>query len=257
MKKHLSVFVFMSRYMLWPTLLVSVLGAAATFWRLHSALDEAIAGFGGFGGGFFDAAGIVVKTGVTLLAVLLMLPMRERSGVQPGYTLRRLRVSERTAFLWQGAAAGMALFIFLMVQGAVCLFYGLWLQNNGYGSAGNMSLLVAMVTSTPTHARFPLGDWPVYIRMAAVLFTLGCSTAYSGFISRRGKLALSPFVLLALAWFTDAVFAPVGEYTYEALIAAVCAISLACMLISIHSREQDDDGVSDYDAAGGEQLGQN
>ena len=181
MKKHLSVFVFMSRYMLWPTLLVSVLGAAA----------------------------------------------------------------------------GMALFIFLMVQGAVCLFYGLWLQNNGYGSAGNMSLLVAMVTSTPTHAMFPLGDWPVYIRMAAVLFTLGCSTAYSGFISRRGKLALSPFVLLALAWFTDAVFAPVGEYTYEALIAAVCAISLASMLISIHSREQDDDGVSDYDAAGGEQLGQN
>ena len=247
MKKHLSVFVFMSRYMLWPTLLVSVLGAAATFWRLHSALDEAIAGYGGFGGGFFDAAGIVVKIGVTLLAVLLMLPLRERSGVQPGYTLRRLRVSERTAFLWQGAAAGMALFIFLMVQGAVCLFYGLWLQ----------SLLVAMVTSTPTHAMFPLGDWPVYIRMAAVLFTLGCSTAYSGFISRRGKLALSPFVLLALAWFTDAVFAPVGEYTYEALIAAVCAISLASMLISIHSREQDDDGVSDYDAAGGEQLGQN
>ena len=174
MKKHLSVFVFMSRYMLWPTLLVSVLGAAATFWRLHSALDEAIAGYGGFGGGFFDAAGIVVKIGVTLLAVLLMLPLRERSGVQPGYTLRRLRVSERTAFLWQGAAAGMALFIFLMVQGAVCLFYGLWLQNNGYGSAGNMSLLVAMVTSTPTHAMFPLGDWPVYIRMAAVLFTLGC-----------------------------------------------------------------------------------
>ena len=176
MKKNFSVFMLSARYMLWPALIVAVLAAGGTYWRLSSALAAEQV----MDARFFDAAGIVVNLAVTLLCLLLMFPLRERGGVQPGYTLRRLRVSELAAFLWQGLAAAAAIFVVLMAVTAVCFFYGLRLQKAGLGEAGELSLLVSFVSSGVTHALLPLGDWPVYIRMAAVLYTLGAAAVPEG-----------------------------------------------------------------------------
>ena len=236
MKKNFSVFMLSARYMLWPALIVAVLAAGGTYWRLSSALAAEQV----MDARFFDAAGIVVNLAVTLLCLLLMFPLRERGGVQPGYTLRRLRVSELAAFLWQGLAAAAAIFVVLMAVTAVCFFYGLQLQNAGLGEAGELSLLVSFVSGGVPHALLPLGDWPVYIRMAAVLYTLGAAAAYSGFVSRRGRLAVSPFILLALCWIGQGLEAHVGEYLYELLATVVCGVALLIMIISVRSHQQDE-----------------
>ena len=235
MKKHLSVFLLSARYALWPALIAGALGAAAAYFALSRA-----AAASGFSSELFDSAGIVVNAGAVVLGVLLMIPLRERGGVQPGYTLRRLRVSELAAFLWQALAGAMAYFIFLMCVAAGCLFYGLHLQSQGLGEAGDMSVLVAMIVSPTAHALLPLGDWPVYIRMAAVLYTLGAAAAYSGFVSRRGRLAVSPFILLALCWIGQGLEAHVGEYLYELLATVVCGVALLIMIISVRSHQQDE-----------------
>lgn len=252
MKKNFSVLMLSARYMLWPALIVAVLAAGGTYWRLSSALAAKQV----MDARFFDAAGIVVNLAVTLLCLLLMFPLRERGGVQPGYTLRRLRVSELAAFLWQGLAAAAAIFVVLMAVTAVCFFYGLRLQNAGLGEAGELSLLVSFVSGGVTHALLPLGDWPVYIRSAAVIYALGAAAAYSGFMGRRGKLALSPFVLLAAMWLGDGFRVEAGDYAQCLVYTAFCALWLVGMIISIRSREQDEDGTASYETSGGEGLGQ-
>ena len=95
MKKHFSVFMLMARFAFWPALIVSLGASAAMFvcmlffgeradeLYLNRSSDD-----------FFFPARIVLYVGLVLLVVLLMRSMRERGGVQPGYTLRRLGVSE-------------------------------------------------------------------------------------------------------------------------------------------------------------------
>ena len=90
MKKHFSVFMLMARFAFWPALIVSLGAPAAMFvcmlffgeradeLYLNRSSDD-----------FFFPARIVLYVGLVLLVVLLMRSMRERGGVQPGYTLRR------------------------------------------------------------------------------------------------------------------------------------------------------------------------
>ena len=119
MKKHFSVFMLMARFAFWPALIVSLGASAAMFvcmlffgeradeLYLNRSSDD-----------FFFPARIVLYVGLVLLVVLLMRSMRERGGVQPGYTLRRLGVSEFAAFAWQGLAAALAVFVYFAFAAA-------------------------------------------------------------------------------------------------------------------------------------------
>lgn len=251
MKKHLSVFMLMSRFALIPTLVLTLLGAAAAL--LCLSLEHSSAGFTA------DMYGAVMwpeYVGLGLLFIALMRPMREAGGVQPGYTLMRLRVSELTAYCWQAVVGALALFIYMTGQAAVCFGYGLYLQNAGEGPAGNMSLLVCLVNSEFTHALLPLGDSPVYIRMALVYLALGAAAAWSSYMGRRSKTAIAPIVLLAAAYFLYAFRAAVAAYSYELACSAVCILVIAVLLISVRSHAHDF-GDDDEEAApdGGVSLG--
>lgn len=246
MKKHLSVFMLAVRGALWPTVIVSLLGAAASVAVMCFA-DKA----GGFDNSVYDAAAVPVIAGVVVLSILLMRPLRGQGGVQPLYTLQRLRVSELTVFCWQAAVNALALFILQMFQAAACLLYGLYLQNSGLGAAGNMSVLVNLINSSVAHALLPLGDLPVYVRMALVYLALGAAAAYSSFMGRRGKTAVSPFVALAAAIVFGCLFAGVGAYSTEALLGGGAALVALGFTLSVRSRAGDVEESEDEPSAGG------
>ena len=255
MKKHLSVFMLASRFMLWPTVIVSLLGAAATFTVLMYDFQNLAGAYNApvSDGDFFDAAAWPVRIGMLALFILLTRPLRERGGVQPDYTLRRLRVGELAVFFWQGLAAAMSLFVFLAFQAAVCFGLGLYLQNAGYGSSGNMSLIVALVNSPVAHMLLPLGDWLVYIRLALMLMTLGLSTSYSAFISRMGKTALSPFALIALSLLL--LFSDARTQGVELSIILLCPVVILCMYASVSNHIKYDGEPEEAAPVGGEDLG--
>ena len=250
MKKYLSVCMLSARGALWPTVIVSLLGAAATLLCLSGNAA------GGLETTFYDAAMTPMYVGIALLCVLLMRILRERGGVQPVYTMQRLRVSETAAFLCQTLVNALALFIFQMSQAAVFLGYGLYMQNAGLGAAENMSLLVSFVTNTFAHALLPLGDVPVYFRMAVVYVTLGAATAYSSYLGRRGKIAISPFVVLALALFCG-FRAYVGDYGTEFAIALTGVFITGIYIGTVRSREKHKDEEEDYNPGGGDVAPEN
>lgn len=172
--------------------------------------------------------------------------------------MQRLRVSETAAFLCQTLVNALALFIFQMCQAAVFLGYGLYMQNAGLGAAENMSLLVSFVTNTFAHALLPLGDVPVYFRMAVVYVTLGAATAYSSYLGRRGKIAISPFVVLALALFGGGFRAYVGEYGTEFAIALTGVFITGIYIGTVRSREKRKDAEEeDYNPGGGDVAPEN
>ena len=135
----------------------------------------------------FLPARIVLYVGLVLLVVLLMRSMRERGGVQPGYTLRRLGVSEFAAFAWQGLAAALAVFVYFAFAAAALFSYALCYQAQGLGEAGNLSALVMLYGSRTAHALMPLADVAVYVRMAMFCLAIGLGCSYSSMLSRHGK----------------------------------------------------------------------
>lgn len=250
MKKHMSVFMLAARFALLPALITTLLGAAASLLfltRAHAA--------SGFSFSMYDAIMWPEYVGIGLLMLALMRPMRESGGVQPGYTLMRLRVSELTAFCWQGVAGALSFFIFLMGQAAVCFGYGLYLQGLGEGPSGDMSLLVCLVSNEYTHALLPLGDLPVYLRMALVCLALGGAAAWSSYMGRRSKTAIAPVVLLAAAYFLYAFRAVVAAYGYELVCSAICAAVIVLLIVSVRSHAHDYGDDEEESAAGGVSIG--
>lgn len=241
MKKHLSTFMLMARFALWPTLAAALLGAAVSAALLfsggvHGSWDSS---------NFFDKADYAVTGAVVLLFVLLLRPMRERGGIQPGYTLRRLGVSELTAYIWQSLAAAMGFFICLMAQAAVIFAFALYTQAQGQGPAGDMSALVMLYLSPVAHALMPLSDWPVYIRMLLVCCALGAAASYFPFMNRHSKTAFSPFVILAAAIFGGALRADIGDYTMEGVIGGISFVVIGIYLYAVHYRAADIDDEDD------------
>ncbi len=254
MKKHLSVFMLAARFVFWPTVIVSLLGAAGTFamFCIRSGGESVYT----LTESLYSSLIWPVYIGVGVLFILLTLTMRERGGVQPGYTLRRLGVGELTVFTWQTVASALAFFVFMMFQAAVCLAYGLWLQNRGLGAAGDLSLLVAFVNGTFTHAMLPLGDALVYVRMLCVYFTLGTAAAYGSFMGRHGKTAISPFVALAAALLLWALQAQVIDAGYNLTAIIACAVVCLCFFLSARSHRRDDEDEAAPQGIGGESVGQ-
>ena len=120
-----------------------------------------------------------------------------------------------------------------------------------------MALATTGSPNTFAHALLPLGDVPVYFRMAVVYVTLGAAAAYSSYLGRRGKIAISPFVVLALALFGGGFRAYVGEYGTEFAIALTGVFITGIYIGTVRSREKRKDEEEDYNPGGGDVAPEN
>lgn len=194
-KKYTSVIKLSANYALWPTLIASILGAAASVLLLvygENANDITY-------GAKLDQMLFSVAGGAVLLSALLMVPMRERGGTHPIYTLRRLGISESAVFFLQSAVYAAAVCVYLCAQAGVCFAWALAAQNRGEGAAGVLTAIISITHSEVGHTLLPLGDLTVYLRTLLLCILFGMCGAYSAFASRRGHTPIFPFVMLAAA----------------------------------------------------------
>ena len=241
MNKHLSVLGLWARQTMGKVLaLLAVMAAAETAlfaWALSQGLTRDIMDNQTCPApveDLFDFAGIswAYRIAVILLFVLLILSGTELKGGRLGYTLRRLRISEEAAVLWQSGYHVACFAMLWAVQAALALGFCLWYAGTlDPAYVSGQSALLAFYRSGFLHGLLPLANlsrWG-YIMMSGT--ALGITSAMFGYHQRHGRKGIAGFIALALTLWTYAVSA--GEWGVIGSTSAMLVIMTLWQLFTL------------------------
>jgi hypothetical protein len=117
------------------------------------------------------------------------------------YTLKRLSVSERAIFLWNGLYNTLCFFLFWVAEVFIILALGLWYMKWVGEITGPQTLFLAFYRHKFFHDLLPLEDIMCWIRNGILWISLGFSSAGSTFIQRRdGKMGVVVIPMMGVAF---------------------------------------------------------
>lgn len=146
----------------------------------------------------FSRAPVVCAVGFTAIVAVMCLTGCGY-GVKTDYTVRRLRVREKTAcLLWAGYHAAMLLFFWAVLA---LTLYGVLLHSQGkvpewYGQVGSQTMMMLCYTDTFLHHLMPLQDPAMWGLSISSVLAVSFTTVLFSYRQRHGSF--SPLVLLAL-----------------------------------------------------------
>lgn len=200
MKRHLSVFELAARGAVYKTLAVSLWTAAVIFvllWALPAGaqnLTDLLSGsyFSAEAGDYVVTGGryasYVFPAGLAALYVLLSRSGAPKRGVNPDYTWRRLRITERRASLIQSGVHALCFALYMAIALAAFLaFAAIFLPRSGPYDNDGQTLFFAAFTTAPLHAVLPLTEPLEWLAFAATCLGGGIGTTAMAFWLRRGK----------------------------------------------------------------------
>ena len=155
-------------------------------------------------------------------------------GVKADYTVRRLRVREKTAcMLWAGYHAALLLFFWAVLA---LTLYGVLLHSQGkvpewYGQVGSQTMMMLCYTDTFLHHLVPLQDVAMWGLSVSSVLAVAFTTVLFSYRQRHGSF--SPLVLLALGGTIGSFFCSLGENTNFLLMLLLLGVAGAsfCILI--------------------------
>ena len=115
------------------------------------------------------------RAGIIALQVLLASSLGSNS--RYGYTLQRLRVSERCVFLWSCVCNTLCFAVLWCVQIMAAVGAAFWNAKGAVYSAGPQGVFVDFYRSGFLHGLLPLADGYGWARNALFVLALGCVTA--------------------------------------------------------------------------------
>ena len=238
MKRHLSVFELAARGAVYKTLIISLIAAAAIFALLYALPGGALNLTDLLSGSYFSAeaenyvvtggryASYVFPAGLAVLYVLLSRSGAPTRGVNPDYTWRRLRITERRASLIQSGVHALCFALYMAIVLAACAaFAALFLSRSGPYDNDGQTLFFAAYTTMPLHAVLPLGEPFEWLAFAATCLGGGVGTTAMAFWLRRGKTSglgvtlLITTALMQLGWSASS-----GFRTMLVLLTALLAV---------------------------------
>lgn len=248
MKRHLSIWMLMARSTIYKVLglFLGLIAADGALFALMPWIEEQkVRSVASLAPGASVAVELErmfqyfpVVFGVCLLALTAVLCLNgcEFSAKQ-GYTLRRLRVSQREIFAWQ------------MIHNAVCYLL-LWAVQAGVAFAvcraytarypdwvNSQTVFLAFYRNSFLHSLLPLADVWRYVRNAVLCVTLGMCAAAFPVLQRRGRRS-GGAVILAV---TTAVYfgQPVASGDFATIGAALLVTAFAMMRVLEVSKDEE------------------
>ena len=155
-------------------------------------------------------------------------------GVKTDYTVRRLRVREKTAcLLWAGYHAALLLFFWAVLA---LTLYGVLLHSQGkvpewYGQVGSQTMMMLCYTDTFLHHLMPLQDPAMWGLSVSSVLAVAFTTVLFSYRQRHGSF--SPLVLLALGGTIGSFFCSLGENTNFLLMLLLLGVAGAAFCILI------------------------
>lgn len=231
--RHLSAFMLAARNVVYKALALSLAAAvvqlALLFWQSGSASDfRAI----------FDVwPDRAYYLGTAVLYALLWRSGVPKGGVNPEYSYRMLRVTEREAALWQALANVLCFVIYQGFILAARLGFAAIYMKNPTVPVNEMSLFFAAYGNRGLHYLLPLEDWATLLLVTGYILAAGAATAHGAFWARRGEV--SGFAVMTLVFILGS-----GLIANDRTAVAVCAVMALALCagscIGLVDRAQDE-----------------
>lgn len=194
MKRHLSIWMLMARSTIYQVLGLFLALAAADGALFALALRQGASALGLEQVLTESHLPAVFGAGLVLLTVVLCLNGCEFSAKQ-GYTLRRLRVSQREIFLWQAVHNAMCYFLLLAVQTGIVLALCRIYVARDPDMVNGQTVFLAFYRLPFLHSLLPLADVWRYVRNAVLCAALGVCAAAFPAQQRQGNRGIAVVIL--------------------------------------------------------------
>lgn len=241
MKKHLSVLMLMVRSSIYRLLLVWLSMLAAESVLFLQAMRRSRAA------GLWDIQVVLQQSGMAwgvgaafILSTLILCSTGCHFGSQPGYTLRRLSISEKAVFFWQSLHNICCYILLWCMQILIAVaFAKIYCMQMDGSALTNQTLLLSFYRNPFLHCLFPLSEVWLWIRNVILAIGMGLAAAQYPFRQRRGKtiqIAL-PMAIVILVLFVREL---------GIIFSDVCAIGFAIWtaamaLYHVLGREREDE----------------
>lgn len=241
MRKHLSVLMLVVRSSIYRLLLVwlSMLTAESIFFLQAMRRSRA--------SGLWDIEAVLRQSGMAwglgaafILTTLILCSTGCQFGSQPGYTLRRLSISEKAVFFWQSLYNICCYILLWGVQILIAVVFAkICCMQMDSAALKNQTLLLSFYRNSFLHCLFPLSEIWLWIRNGILAIGMGLAAAQYPFRQRRGKtiqIALPMAIVILVLFVRD----------LGIVFSDVCAIGFAIWtaamaLYHVLGREREDE----------------
>ena len=243
MKKYLSVYGLFARHSIVKIVILILCMATAECVIFYRALNAALTDYA-LSGYMMRLEGMIGDCIIPCLAIAFALISVElyRAGLEKaskcGYTLHRLRISERAIYLCQTAYNATVYVLLLVAQ--IALAFGLaayYVTCAPADTVSNQTVLLAFYRSHILHSLLPLADGWLHVRNALLIVALALSSALFPYHQRKRKFAISTFIVALFAIFTFVRDIGQIEFLIFTVFILVCvAIAVA---LAVFGKEED------------------
>lgn len=243
MKKYLSVFSLTARESMVKLTIVWILSAvwqgAVFYMNMMSARVQESKILSYAFGNYNDEISISYIFSFSLLITgILLMKTGMEFRTKTGYTLRRLRISEKQVFLMQSVYNCLMIFMLFLFEVALCFFLADWgttFMESGYVT--NQTVYLTFYTADFLQELFAGRNIVTVIRNILIIASLGFNLSAFSYLWRRDcKYIFGVLVLIscvALYW-----GAPGFTYAENLIITAAAVGTLLIALVIVRSRRK-------------------
>lgn len=169
-----------------------------------------------------------ILPGFLLLTVFLARALCRGKG-QLSYTMRRLRISDKTVFWLQAGYNAVCFALYFMAQALCYVILGA-LYGSAHPEAGHQTLFVTAYQHELFHAVFPLENTLGWVCNGILLAGLGICTAAYPFRQRRGRRSICTYLMAGVVVFYLFI---IGEEHHLGVSGAAYCIPAALLFIAV------------------------